>query len=87
MYLQEKHKQFAVKSYAKFTTNNQVAQAFIEKFPCRSVVSLSILPHPSYPYLPFIRTEKPLPMIVMCCRINPFCAFRVLRDSDRKIDN
>ncbi len=29
MYLQEKHKQFAIKSYAKFMTRKQVAQVFL----------------------------------------------------------
>ena len=43
MYLQEKHKQFAFKSYAKFMTNKQVAQAFIKEFPCMSGVSPSKL--------------------------------------------
>ena len=33
MYLQAKHKEFAVRSYAKFMTNKQVAQAFIKEFP------------------------------------------------------
>ena len=33
MYLQAKHKEFAVRSYAKFMTRKQVAQAFIKEFP------------------------------------------------------
>ena len=44
MSLQEKHKQFAVKSYAKFRTNKQVAQASDPLLPLRR----GEVPSPAY---------------------------------------